>query len=130
MYRIFIIGAGFSKSAGLPLGNELWKLVLNESYLEKNFYDLLESDIYSYLEYQKQVHGQKINLEDIEIEDFISYLDVEHFLRLKGGDTFSEEGNRGQIILKVLIAKIIFKIQKNIPSKVLSLYDKFCSSLH
>ena len=62
MYRIFIIGAGFSKPAGLPLGNELWKLVLNESYLEKNFYDLLESDIYSYLEYQKKVHGKKLIL--------------------------------------------------------------------
>ena len=69
-------------------------------------------------------------LRDIPIEDFISYLDVEHFLKLKGSDTFSEEGNRGQIILKILIAKTIFKIQKNIPSKILSLYDKFCSSLH
>ncbi len=130
MYRLFIIGAGFSKPAGLPLGNELWTLVLNEAHLEKNFYSLLESDIQLYLEYQKKVYGRKINLEDIEIEDFISYLDVEHFLKLKGSDTFSEEGNRGQIILKVLIAKTIFKIQNNIHPNVLKLYDEFCSSLH
>ena len=130
MYRIFIIGAGFSKLAGLPLGNELWKLVLNEAHLEKNFYDLLEPDILSYLEYQQKVYGRKTNLENIEIEDFISYLDIEHFLNLRGKDTFSEEGNKGQIILKVLIAKTIFQIQKNIPDRILKLYDKFCSSLH
>ena len=130
MYRIFIIGAGFSKPAGLPLGNELWKLVFNEISLQKDFYDILESDIQSYLVYQKKVYGKRISVEDIEIEDFISYLDIEHFLRLRGSDTFSSEGNRTQIILKNLIAKIIFKIQKNISSEALDLYDRFCSLLH
>ena len=130
MYRIFIIGAGFSKPAGLPLGNELWKLVLNQANIEQPFYDLLKPDIQAYLKYQKKVHDKEINVEDIEIEDLISYLDVEHFLRLKGNDTFSEEGNRGQIILKNLIAKVIFKVQKSISSEALELYDNFCSFLH
>ena len=64
------------------------------------------------------------------MEDFISYLDVEHFLELRGSDTFSSEGNKSQIILKNLIAKVIFKLQKNMSSEALKLYDKFCSSLH
>ena len=130
MYRLFIIGAGFSKPAGLPLGNELWKLVLEEARSTTTFYNLLISDINAYLNYQKIVYKKDIDIEDIDIEDLISYLDIEHFLELKGKDTFSEAGNRGQIILKVLIAKIIFQIQQIIPSEKLKLYDDFCSSLH
>ena len=130
MYRLFIIGAGFSKPAGLPLGNELWKLVLEEARSTTTFYNLLISDINAYLNYQKIVYKKDIDIEDIDIEDLISYLDIEHFLELKGKDTFSEAGNRGQIILKVLIAKIIFQIQQIIPSEKLKLYDDFCLSLH
>jgi hypothetical protein len=28
-YRVIILGAGFSKPAGLPLGDELWEQILN-----------------------------------------------------------------------------------------------------
>ena len=31
MYSIFILGAGFSKPAGMPLGDELFELILKEA---------------------------------------------------------------------------------------------------
>ena len=127
MYRLFIIGAGFSKPAGLPLGNELWELVLKEAY-ETGFYNLLEDDIERYIFYKKMVYKEKNDIEKINIEDFISYLDIEHFLKLERD--FSVEGNRSQNILRILIAKVIFEAQQNISSKNLKLYDDFCSSLH
>ena len=57
MYRVFIVGTGFSKPAGLPLGKELWKLVIDEAKSEQNFYELLEFDIYWF---------------DLKIHDFFS----------------------------------------------------------
>jgi len=34
----------------------------------------------------------KVNEDQINLEEFISYLDVEHFLQLKGSDHWSAEG--------------------------------------
>jgi hypothetical protein len=51
-FRIFIIGAGFSAHAGLPLGNKLFELVRDsvlERYGEGN---RLEEDLRWYLQYR------------------------------------------------------------------------------
>lgn len=129
MYRMFLIGAGFSKYAGLPLGNELWSLVLAQLRGE-GLYDRIENDVECYIDYKKRVYGQKVSVENLEIEDFISYLDIEHFLGLKGSDTLSSIGNRTQIILKNSIAKVIHNSQQSMTPDVQSFYDNFCSSLH
>src|SRR5256885_1817079 len=103
-YRLIILGAGFSKFAGLPLGNELFELILKESK-DLGLYHILEQDIRNYLTYKSITLGKNKNKIRINLEDLISYLDIEHYLRLKGSDTWSDEGNKSQILIRNLICK-------------------------
>jgi len=129
MNDVFVIGAGFSKHAGLPLTPELFKLVVRESKALE-VYGILEHDVLQYLQYYNSTHTPSVNADGINIEDFMSYLDIEHFLSLKGSDTWSEEGNKSQIIVRCLIAKIIFDRMSSISPDQQKLYDMFVSHLY
>jgi hypothetical protein len=94
MYRLFVLGAGFSKPAGLPLGNELLAEVLDEAKRTSSFENILRPDIERYLLFIERTAGQARTLEEMELEPFMSFLDTEHALGFDGGDTFSDDGNR------------------------------------
>jgi hypothetical protein len=129
--RVFILGAGFSKSAGLPLCAELFKQILKEARYRYRHVDgfVLDSDIQKFLRYQGRAKGREIAEEDINFEDFISYLDIEHFLQLKGSDHWSDEGNVTQIIIRNLIAYILNERESLMDDKDFHLYEKFAEKL-
>lgn len=114
-YRLFIIGAGFSRLAGLPLANELWEEVLTRAKFLDWFADDLNYELSQFKRFRAS-RGDDLTI-PIDFEDFISYLDIEHALGLKGSDTFSEEGNELQLVLKWLIAQVI--VEKTPESKIL-----------
>jgi len=60
-----------------------------------------------FIEYKKVCDGVCLKDEDVDLEEFMSYLDIEHFLGLKGSDTFSEHGNEAQLFVKRYLGKII-----------------------
>ena len=88
MYSIFILGAGFSKPAGIPLGSELFKEVLKRAKDIDLYEHILKRDIEQFLEYYNKLNDLSITEEKINFEEFISYLDIEHYLALKGSDTW------------------------------------------
>ena len=55
--RVFVLGAGFSKPAGLPLCFELFNEIIKEAK-SKDLYDGLKEDIDSFLEYQLKAKGK------------------------------------------------------------------------
>ncbi|MFH1894039.1 MAG: hypothetical protein ABIK83_15305 [Candidatus Zixiibacteriota bacterium] len=105
--RIFILGAGFSKPAGLPLGNELFKEIYSRIESRKGRDSAFHSDLRYYIKYRKLCDGVDIDECDVDLEDFMSYLDIEHYLGLRGKDTVSSEGNAAQILTKRYLAQII-----------------------
>lgn len=109
MYSIFILGAGFSKPAGMPLGDELFELILKEAKKNILYENILKRDIGDFLEYYNKINCSSISEEEINFEEFISYLDIEHYLALKGKDTWSTEGNRSQLVIRNLIANILYQ---------------------
>lgn len=129
MYDIYILGAGFSKPAGLPLGNELFRKIIKESKKNDLYKNILKKDIRRYLYYFNKVNNKTIIENDINFEEFISYLDIEHYLALKGKDTWSNEGNRSQIVIRNLIAKVIHDFQVKMNNKKYELYLKFVDKL-
>lgn len=129
MTKIFILGAGFSKPAGLPLGTELFKIILEESKKSSLYGNILKNDIDSFLDYYNKNFETSITEKEINFEELISYLDIEHFLGLKGSDTFSGEGNRSQLVIKNLIAKILWKKVEKMSDKDFKLYDSFIEKL-
>jgi hypothetical protein len=128
MNSIFIIGAGFSKPAGLPLGTELFQLILDRAKIT-GAYQTLKRDIDQYLNYYNNVNGQEIKESEINFEEFMSYLDIEHFLQLKGSDTFSSDGNRSQLIIKKHITQILYEKIFNMDNDDYAIYESFADKL-
>jgi hypothetical protein len=125
-----ILGAGFSKPAGLPLGNELFSLVIEEAKRRVLWKNIIEPDIQNYLWYQKEAKGIGVDLDNINFEDFLAFLDYEHFLGLKGSDTWSSEGNRSQLAIRNLIAYVLNERQKDIKPSDFELYLDFVDRLN
>ena len=45
--------------------------------------------------------------DNVQFEEFIAYLDVEHYLGLRGSGTWSQDGNETQVLVKTLIGEIL-----------------------
>lgn len=126
-FRIFIIGAGFSRLAGLPLASELFEKVMQDiesSYGKKTKF---HRDLENYIEYRSSC-GKDFDKTSIDLEEFMSYLDIEHFLELRGSKTWSDEGNESQIMIRRSIGRVIHKSTPSADS-LPNAYIKFAESL-
>jgi len=124
----FILGAGFSKPAGLPLGNELFAHILAAAKA-REYDELLLNDISAFIKYKKRAQGVRISEEQINFEEFISYLDIEHYLKLEGSDHWSDEGNKSQMAIRNLIALVLHTHEQRITNEQFSLYENFVEKL-
>ncbi|MBL0956574.1 MAG: SIR2 family protein [Leptospira sp.] len=128
-YRIIILGAGFSRLAGLPLGDELWTICLRRAKLTILYENKLKYDIKNFIEYKYYKTGIKINESNINLEEFFGFLDIEHFLGLKGSDTMTSTGNESQHLLKNIIAEEIHNKQSVMSKFQWDAYEQFASNL-
>jgi len=103
-FRIFILGAGFSQPAGLPLGPDLWRHIRAAAETRSNGFS---ADLHLYLTYLKECWGMALDPDDVDFEDFLAFLDIEHRLGFSGSDTWSEQGNTSQILVKQSIGRIL-----------------------
>ncbi|MCR9222108.1 MAG: SIR2 family protein [Alphaproteobacteria bacterium] len=127
-FSVFILGAGFSKLAGLPLGQELWREVLERARdLDGRAAKLFE-DLEYFFEYQKICYGRELNFDTVDLEEFLGFLDIEHFLWLRGGDTWSQDGNESQIVIKTILSEIICKKTPE-PNNIPNIYRDFVNKL-
>jgi len=67
----------------------------------------LERDLDEYIQFKRTCDSVELSPEKVDFEDFMGYLDLEHFLGLRGSDTWSRDGNKTQVLIKSLIARII-----------------------
>ncbi len=114
-FRIFIIGAGFSVHAGLPLGSQLFELVREKINHRYGIENKLERDLEWYLNYRLRCDGLPIE-HPVDYEKFMSYLDLEHYLGLRGSDTWSEEGNESQLLIRSGIMEVIYSRTPSTPT--------------
>ena len=145
-YRIIILGAGFSKPAGVPLAEELWEIILKRANHFLGRADKLNRDLKAYITYKKDCFGVEHTRENVDFEDFLGFLDVEHtrenvdfedflgfldiefYLGLRGSDTWSEDGNEGQVVVKTLIGEILTSYMPQTDS-IPELYLEFAKRL-
>ena len=104
---IYILGAGFSKRAGLPVADELWKEVVRRALPMSERASKFRTSLENYIEYQRRCLGKDLVIETVNFEQFCGYLDIEHHLGLLGSDTWSPEGNEAQVMIKTLIGQIL-----------------------
>ena len=127
-FRIFVLGAGFSRPAGLPLASELFPIVsasIRNRYGKDTKFD---RDLGEYLDYCKACAIEAQTEDSLDLELFMSYLDIEHHLALRGSDTWSPEGNESQLMIRKAIGDVI---QKHTPAEgeLPDAYYRFAESL-
>ena len=126
-FRTLFLGAGFSQPAGLPLGRELFAEVRRLLRTKYGADNQVTKDLARYMHFVSACNGVRLEVEDVNYEEFLSFLDVEHVLRLKGKDTWNSEGNRSQLMVKHTIANVLYE---RMPTHVPPLYRKFARQLN
>lgn len=106
-FGIYILGAGFSYAAGLPLASELWQEVCRRARSQEWSNRHFQGDLDYYINFKKECDDIDISPKDVNFEEFLGFLDVEFHLELLGSDTWSSDGNKTQCIIKTLIAQIL-----------------------
>lgn len=127
-YRVIILGAGFSKPAGLPLADTLWRKILARSEFLWGRASKLNDDLDEYIAYRRDCDGVVLTKESVNFEEFLGFLDIEHFLGLRGSDTWSKDGNEGQVVIKNLIGEILTTYMPP-PDKIPDIYLEFARRL-
>jgi hypothetical protein len=121
--RLFFLGAGFSRPAGLPLADDLLEPVLDEVRLSAGVRGTkLDKSIDRYRAYLGATTGQ--SPEKLNFEELATYLDHEHVLGLRGSDTWSDEGNEDQLMLRWGIGAVLNRMTPR-PDAVPDLYIDF-----
>jgi hypothetical protein len=125
-FAIFILGAGFSRPAGLPTGIELWQEVRRRAVRSGSA--AFATDLDRYIEFRRRCDGVQLDSDAVDFEEFLGFLDTEFYLELQGSDTWSDEGNPTQLLVKRLIAKILIE-RTPAPTRLGDLYLEFARSL-
>lgn len=106
-FRIFVLGAGFSRPAGLPIALELYPLVREHIVSRHGTETKFDRDVHDYLEYSGACGFTGQTEENLDLEKFMSYLDIEHYLGFRGSKTWSSEGNESQLMIRKAIGHVI-----------------------
>lgn len=125
---IFVIGAGFSRPAGLPVATELYSLVRQQIVSRHGSETKFQRDVSKYLRYCVDCGFTGQTEESLDLERFISYLDIEHYLGFRGSDTWSAEGNEAQLMIRKAIGDVIHSrtpLQDKLPDE----YYRFAEGL-
>ena len=121
-FRLFVLGAGFSKAAGLPLARELLERVREEvkSHFERygRWEGTLEREI---IEWRSLYPGEAVDLERV-----LAYSHRKHYLRLLGSDEYFEHGSRSIVAARRAIQQILIEAT---PSVTPPLYRAFVQRL-
>jgi hypothetical protein len=125
---IFILGAGFSAPAGLPLAPELWKEVRRRAEGMSGRAEKFTDDLEAYLKFLRDCEGRTLTADEVDFEEFLGFLDIEFYLNIRGSDTWSDDGNETQVMIKTLIAQIL--VERTPPTaEMQQLYRKFAEGL-
>jgi len=87
-----------------------------------------DDDLSHYIEFRNATDGSILSPDTVDFEDFMRFLDVEHYLGLRGSDTWSADGNESTVVTKFLIGRILAR-HLNVLKEVPELYIEFARRL-
>lgn len=125
--RVFILGAGFSANAGVPLTSSLLKKAMSKFSIEcEGLFQRVdgyarESILFS--------DDSPLDYGDIDFSNLCTFLEFIELREYGGGERWKDEGSREKLGLKYYLAKTI---AEHTPSteKIPQLYLDFASQLH
>lgn len=124
--RVFILGAGFSATAGIPLTEELLARAMSKFSIEC-------PGIYSRVEnYAKKCMGstdQNLDLSKISFSELCTFLEFIELREYGGGERWCDNGSREKLALRFYLAKTIAE-RTPTSSSLPQLYLDFADQLH
>ncbi|MDD2943690.1 MAG: hypothetical protein PHC51_12080, partial [bacterium] len=127
-FRIYVLGAGFSRPAGLPVASELYSLV-RQHIVDRHGHDTkFTRDVQDYLDYSTACGHSGQSEENLDLEQLMSYLDIEHYLGFRGSKTWSQEGNESQLMIRKAIGHVIHS-RTPPPDTIPEIYLRFAEAL-
>lgn len=103
--RLLVLGAGFSRPAGLPLTDTLLHECVERARSVIGAPNKLDRSLEDYRRYVIATGADPEAPVDIEL--FVEYLDHAHTLQLRGSDTWSDEGNEDQLMMRWALGAVI-----------------------
>lgn len=122
-FRLFIIGAGFSQPAGLPLGKDLLQCVREDL---RFYYDYHYHGVESPLEPEIRGWTSLYPREPIDLERVLAYSHRRHYLGLSRSDETFAHGSKSIVAAKEAIQRILIR---ETPATVPELYRDFAGRL-
>lgn len=123
--RVFLLGAGFSAAAGVPLTQQLLEDALRRFSMEC-------PGIYSRVEgYAQESIGQEdgpLDLATLNFSELCTFLEYIELREYGGGERWSEHGSREKLALRYYLAKTIVASTPT-PDRVPELYREFAGIL-
>ncbi len=125
--RTFILGAGFSAEAGIPLTAQLLKLTMQK--FSEEAHGLFERVDNYVRESIGQYDDKKVDYSKVDFSHLCTFLEYIELREDGGGEKFSDIGSREKVALRYFLAKTIVEhtpLADNIPQ----LYLDFADQLH
>lgn len=124
--RVFILGAGFSAAAGVPLTNELLSEAMKLFAAEcPGIY----SRVKNYAIEAMGSNSDDLNVADLSFSDLCTFLEYIELREYGGGERWSSQGSREKLALRFYLAKTLVKRTPS-PQRMPELYKSFAAQLH
>ena len=124
--RVFILGAGFSAGAGIPLTQELLARAMNKFSVEcPGIYARVEN----YAQKSVGSTGNDLDLSAISFSELCTFLEFIELREYGGGERWCDNGSREKLALRFYLAKTIVECTPT-TSSVPQLYIEFAAQLH
>lgn len=124
--RLFIIGAGFSVDAGIPLTEELLTKSLRKFSSECPG---VFSRVHHYASILSGVPDDDFECSNLKFSDLCTFLEFIELREFGGGERFSVNGSREKLALRFFLAKTIVENTPSIDS-LPKIYIDFANQLH
>lgn len=123
--RLFILGAGFSAGAGIPLMDTLLKLTMDKFKSESEISERIDNyvRIYKNLKDDEDIDYSKIDF--YELCDFLEFIELREY---GAGERYKDYGSREKISLRYYLSKTIS--EKTPYEDIPDIYIKFAEQLH
>jgi hypothetical protein len=86
------------------------------------------NDLDDFIRFKWECDRERVTTETVDFEEFLGFLDVEYHLGLRGSDTWSADGNEGQVVAKTLIGQVLSERMPK-PAEIPPLYLNFAKKL-
>lgn len=124
--RVFILGAGFSAGAGIPLTEELLASAMRKFSIEcPGIYSRVEN----YAKESIVSTDDDFDLSRVSFSDLCTFLEFIELQEYGGGERWCENGSREKLALRFYLAKTIMERTPSVQS-IPALYRDFASQLH